>query len=59
MDRYGPSEDCEICGQPTSFGHLIECPVCGKILCEQCLIWHGCYDIYTDDWAEDELGDSE
>jgi len=25
-DRWGPSEDCEICGQPKSFGH--PCRVC-------------------------------
>jgi hypothetical protein len=53
-DRWGPSEDCEICGQPVSFGHLVVCSVCERTMCEWCVNHdHDCYAIYTD-YNEDE-----
>jgi len=45
MDRWGPSEDCPICGQPQSFGHLVVCGYCERKMCEWCRTHeHGCYD---------------
>ena len=51
MDRWGPSIDCEICGLPVSFGHLIYCPDCGKNLCRKCYGEHNCED-YWDEKAQ-------
>jgi len=57
MDRWGPSEDCPICGQPQSFGHFVVCPICERMMCHLCLSEHDCYDAYSD--RNDEQGDGE
>ena len=57
MDRWGPSEDCEVCGQPQSFGHFVRCEKCGKDMCPACFKeheWcrdntHECKDVYSDE----------
>ena len=45
MDRWGVSEDCDVCGQPQSFGHFIVCPVCERTMCLFCLEHnHDCHE---------------
>lgn len=45
MDRFGPSEDCSICGQPQSYGHFVTCPICERTMCEFCLTHdHDCHE---------------
>ena len=54
MDRFGPSEDCEVCGQPLSYGHSVMCPVCEKTMCNWCVNHnHDCYDVYTEESANE------
>ena len=50
MDRWGPSEDCKICGHPQSYGHFAVCPACGRTMCDWCVgNEHECYDVYSDE----------
>ena len=49
MDRWGPSEDCEICGEPQSYGDFVVCPVCERVMCNWCVNHnHDCHDVYSD-----------
>lgn len=62
MDRFGPSEDCPVCGQPQQFGSMRDCPRCDHIMCYHCLEWHDCpgdpYDDYDyDNYDNDEYDD--
>ena len=44
-DRWGPSEDCDVCGQPRSFGDFVTCAVCEQYLCKWCLEHnHDCHE---------------
>jgi len=56
MDRWGPSEDCKVCGQPQSLVDLVACPVCEGTMCKWCLEHnYDCHSVCT----EDEQGDLE
>ena len=55
MDRFGPSDDCEECGEPQQAGTLTWCEDCGKNLCKKCMSDHVCSldDLEEDDDWED------
>lgn len=56
MDRFGPSEDCKVCGQPQSYGHFVTCPICEKTMCEFCLTHdHDCHNVYDNVHENSEL----
>jgi len=47
-DRFGPSEDCPVCGVTCSFGHFVHCEECGKDMCFVCFRKHEwCKDNHT------------
>lgn len=53
-DRFGPSEDCEVCGEPQSYGHFIVCAICEKTMCDYCFFHnHDCCHIYTEESANE------
>ena len=52
MDRWGFSEDCQICGEPQSYGNFAVCPVCGKAMCHLCIHNHECHDVFDIDGNE-------
>jgi len=52
MSRWGPSEDCKICGQTCSWGHFYKCFRCEKVMCEWCLDHHDCHEICSDEFDE-------
>jgi len=57
MDRWGASEECEICGRPQSFGHFVVCPICERTMCYLCIYDHDCHDVCADREDGQVLGD--
>ena len=51
-DRWGPSEDCIVCGQAISVIDLRRCSLCRESMCKKCIESHVCKEI--DDECKDE-----
>jgi len=47
-DRWGPSEDCTVCGQVISMIDWRTCPRCEESMCKECIENHVCEEIEDD-----------
>ena len=45
MDRFGPSMDCIICGQPESQIAFRHCYSCDTDMCPHCCAHHSCMEV--------------